>query len=379
MSLQQPTLPSKTNKEFHDRIVQNREDDLRAFLENPPQGFDINGSIKAAEELTGLSYAVMNEMNGIVHLLLAYGADPNIPDKFNQTALHFATCNGSHELLPDLLAHGARLDVRTREEETPFATADTSNAPTLAILLNAGANPDDASKKGFTNLHSAAIHNEDKAAKQLLEAGADPLALTLEGKPPLHFAEMNHADGPTRLIIADYAKLPRLDAEKNYPMDALLAGEEGKRLIDNPYNWRHGLPEQLSRLADAGEFITKQDWLRPMAGTGGKSMADIALGARQGDALLSLLLAQGEALTGRDLFAGPHATMPTPTAQAMQAFGQLGLLFKREQAIELKPVQLRAAYDLLPAQSQQSINLHSLTHYVSNQQRLFETATGQGR
>ncbi len=71
-----------------------------------------------------------------VRKLLARGVDPNITiDRAMVTPLHFAVQSNALDVVPLLLAAGARLDSQTEEQETPLDVAKLSNQGEMLELL----------------------------------------------------------------------------------------------------------------------------------------------------------------------------------------------------------------------------------------------------
>ena len=370
-----PPRHVETNKEFHDLLVSNRLVEMRSFLENPPEGFDLDGPVKAQEGTTGLQYAVLQLFPEMVDLLLEFGADPNAGDRLDQTAMHAAACMSHDEFFIPLAKRGGRVDLHSTNGSTPFSLADVHNLDGLRILLNLGSQPDETDcEKKFTNLHRTGVHDELKGARILLEAGADPYALTTEGKLPSELGMLNK-ETETRTLIKQYQRLSRMEEDRDYSLEKLLAGDVGARMIDNPYNWRHGIPEQLERLAQAGQHLSREAWLKQEDALDGKSLADVALAARQGEAVLKSCAAQGEPLTADDIL---HEGALTPLGETMAQFGQLKALFEIDHAVEFSPQDLHRVHGLAPEESTLDINMHSLVAEVKRQQRSLHQAGGRG-
>ena len=112
-------------------------------------------------------------------LLLDRGADPNGTSKTSNKALWEAARSVHSELIPLLIAHGARIDARNDRGETPLMAAAGACAPwNIPALLSAGANPKLTDSLGRTALEEIAgltLMNDEKTAackktRQLLEA-----------------------------------------------------------------------------------------------------------------------------------------------------------------------------------------------------------------
>jgi ankyrin repeat protein len=78
----------------------------------------------------------------IVRRLVEYGADPNIRDYDDSTALHQASFHGSLEAAPLLLSYGAKLDGKDSRGRTPFHVAASNGHDDITkLLLEHGAVP----------------------------------------------------------------------------------------------------------------------------------------------------------------------------------------------------------------------------------------------
>ena len=70
------------------------------------------------------------------HLLLRYGADPNLKNRVGRTALFFAVVwPPANCTIPDLLAHGADPNLPDIDKLSPIQRAEKMNLPDLVALL----------------------------------------------------------------------------------------------------------------------------------------------------------------------------------------------------------------------------------------------------
>jgi ankyrin repeat protein len=74
-------------------------------------------------------------------VLLRAGSDPNEADEDGWAALHAAAAFNHLEIVELLLQAGAAVDTRSRDGFTPLLNAAKAEAPVIAALLNAGADP----------------------------------------------------------------------------------------------------------------------------------------------------------------------------------------------------------------------------------------------
>ncbi|XP_072512150.1 ankyrin repeat domain-containing protein 54 [Notamacropus eugenii] len=91
-----------------------------------------------------------------VQQLLEDGVDPCAADDKGRTALHFASCNGSDQIVQLLLDHGADPNQRDGLGNTPLhLAACTNHVPVITTLLRGGARVDALDRAGRTPLHLA--------------------------------------------------------------------------------------------------------------------------------------------------------------------------------------------------------------------------------
>ncbi|NSW80431.1 MAG: ankyrin repeat domain-containing protein [Chthonomonadetes bacterium] len=76
----------------------------------------------------------------IVQILLSYGADVHRSDLGGLTALHYASANGCHVVIPLLVKQGASVNERDPSGLAPLHLAGNDPA-CIATLLSLGADP----------------------------------------------------------------------------------------------------------------------------------------------------------------------------------------------------------------------------------------------
>jgi hypothetical protein len=106
----------------------------------------------------------------IARVLLEAGADPNETDD-GSSALEIALRAGVEELVPILLASGARPDGAGFSRPLRSAAED-GKLDLLRLLLDAGADPNGSNEYGDTALMGAALYGQVAAAEVLKQAGA---------------------------------------------------------------------------------------------------------------------------------------------------------------------------------------------------------------
>jgi uncharacterized protein len=191
-------------KSFHAAA---RAGDLIAITAFIDGGINVNAQTEADGRTTLISAAARGDLD-VVKLLLQRGADVNIKDKQEYTALFHALEAGYDEVELVLLnqpnldpnargLNGVALisyawrdqkdavrrlldlgaDVNAQDKDGDVAlhgAAETGNGEIIDMLLAKGANPNLKNKQGGTPLMWSAVFGNEEAARRLLKHGADP-------------------------------------------------------------------------------------------------------------------------------------------------------------------------------------------------------------
>ena len=159
-------------------IIANDEDALRDAIR---RGADVNGMVPCKNKITGtrglfplLSLAASEEAAGLCEILLAAGADANIPATTNgAVALHDAAVGGSTACVRLLLRAGADVNARGNNGATALHDACCHGRVHAAeLLIAAGANLEARDRLGATPLRCAIFFGHREVALTLLRAGA---------------------------------------------------------------------------------------------------------------------------------------------------------------------------------------------------------------
>ncbi|KAF5546167.1 Pfs NACHT ankyrin domain-containing protein [Fusarium phyllophilum] len=148
--------------------------------------------IKDGADWTPLHVSSLYGTNIIADLLLERKANPNAQASDALTPLHTAVDFGNRDVIKTLIKHGAQLDATDNNGQTPLHIASMKRpfSPPVSLLLDLGADPKLADKKGYTALHFAvqAGHDPALAVIPLLQRGADPNIAAADGWTPLLWA-----------------------------------------------------------------------------------------------------------------------------------------------------------------------------------------------
>lgn len=177
--------------------------------EGRPKSLDSGG-------FTPLLYAARENCVACVSVLLAHGADINLPDPDGVSPLLVAVMNANWDLAKSLIESGADVDQWDVFGEAPLFTAigldarrdgghasidapnETDGEGIIHLLLERGANPNQqlyfhpANVRGSTNtrgatpLMRAAVNGDLELVKLLLEHGADAKLYMADRETPIH-------------------------------------------------------------------------------------------------------------------------------------------------------------------------------------------------
>jgi len=101
-------------------------------------GAPVNSSARNELKATPLHSAAAGRHEKIVKLLLAHGADPNIPEQGGFTSLHAAAQNGDMEIIRALLLGGADLTIKSADGKTAMDLAMDAGHEKVTVLLGEG-------------------------------------------------------------------------------------------------------------------------------------------------------------------------------------------------------------------------------------------------
>jgi uncharacterized protein len=166
------------------------------------QHVDVN--MRADDGSTALLWAAhWNDLETAAALLRA-GADANAANDFRMTPLSQACVNGSAPLVEALLKAGANPNMAIGTGETPLMTcAKSGSAETVRTLIahDAAVNANEQVQNQTALMWAAAEHHPD-VEKMLIDAKADLQAHTKKGFTALHFAAREGDLESARILLA---------------------------------------------------------------------------------------------------------------------------------------------------------------------------------
>src|SRR6266567_857958 len=158
--------PAQTSvsERFYQAIRNDNAVDLRTLVESQ----DVNA--KDSRGATPLMYAAAFGNAQQMKLLLKSGADVNAQNAFQATALIWAGGDAVKSRM--LIEHGAKVNVRTQQGQTPLVVTAkrNGNSDLVRLLLKKGA---DVKSPGDTTLIAAAQSGDIEIMQLLIESGAN--------------------------------------------------------------------------------------------------------------------------------------------------------------------------------------------------------------
>lgn len=148
----------------------------------------------------------------------------NMPCTDGLSPLCVAADEGQVDIVKDLLAAGAIVNLETKNKKTALMNAVLSNHLTVAhVLLEAGANPNILSVDSFTCLYLATMEDNVAMMRLLLKHHANPNKPAYGRNTPLHKAA-THGNLQTAILLLAYHANPNaVNDSGETPMELALA------------------------------------------------------------------------------------------------------------------------------------------------------------
>ena len=222
---------------------------------------------KDSNGFTALIVAVNRGNDSIVSILIQHGANPNIQNKYENTALHNAALNGNNEVITTLIKAGADLNIQNDEGKTAlYRAAENGNNEVITTLIEAGADLNIQRKDGNTALQNAAWNGNNEVTTTLIEAGADLNIQNKDGETALCKAIKNRYNEVTTTLIKAGADLNKQDKNgvsalemavgNGYDVDAVIKWfEEGAKVSSLASKMMNTDPGTISSVLD---FLSKK-------------------------------------------------------------------------------------------------------------------------
>ena len=166
---------------------------------------DVQISVKSKinDGATALMFASWNGYSEVVIQLLAAGADVDVVVNDDLTTLMFASRSGHDEVVAQLLAAGAEVDARSNDGATALMFSSGGGySEVVAQLLAAGADLDAKNNIGATALMFASQNGHSEVVAKLLAADAELGVKSNDGATALMLASKNgHSDVIAKLFV----------------------------------------------------------------------------------------------------------------------------------------------------------------------------------
>jgi ankyrin repeat protein len=164
------------------------------------RGADVN--VKDKRQYTALFHAIEAMYDDVALVLMSQPSlDPNVQGKNGTTALISYVWQDRKDAVEKLLERGANVNAQDADGDAPLhGAAQNGNVEILNLLLDKGADPNVKNRLGGTPLMWAAVFGNENAAKRLLERGANPALKDADGMTALDWARQNKRESVVRLL-----------------------------------------------------------------------------------------------------------------------------------------------------------------------------------
>lgn len=138
----------------------------------------------------------------ILQMLLDGGADPNLLNQVQDSALGYAASKGFVKIVKILLEKGADPNLVLHDQLIAlFAATSTANDEIVKLLLEAGTNVNHQDINGNTPLIQTSVKNNETIIKLLLDHGADPNLLGIGGISPLSLTISSNNETVVKMLL----------------------------------------------------------------------------------------------------------------------------------------------------------------------------------
>jgi ankyrin repeat protein len=155
----------------------------------------------------------------MVQLLLGYNADPNFDDEHERRPLHWYAIRDNITAMRAILQHGAEVNPNTHVEK-PLHEAAERNLDTVKLLVEHGADVDVRDLQENTPLHLAAGAGKTDVVKFLVERWPEGMRETNEfQETPLHLVVMEGKNDVVKFLVERWPEgIGEKDSVLNTPL-----------------------------------------------------------------------------------------------------------------------------------------------------------------
>ncbi|MGR3914690.1 MAG: ankyrin repeat domain-containing protein [Gammaproteobacteria bacterium] len=158
--------------------------------------------------------------------ILGRDVSPRAKDSNGWTDLHYAAAADLYDVARHLIAAGADVNARVKDDRADLSDSLKRNLRTLMGGIRFWF--DRRKRIGRTPLHIAALANADKVAALLLKNGADVAAKSIYGNTLLHIAALANADKVAALLLKNGADVAAKNAGGGTPLHTAASVNAGK-------------------------------------------------------------------------------------------------------------------------------------------------------
>jgi len=208
--------------------------------------------------LTPLMYAAEVGSTDAMRMLLDNGANPNLKNDSDSTALMWSVSDAAKVRL--LLEHHADVNTATKRGRTAILLASLTDrsAEIMRLLIAAGADIKAVDGTKMTVLHGATLGSDTETIKLAIDAGLDVNAADFAGFTPLMNAAMAGNVAAAKLLIAKGANVNAVSGDGSFQKvkaGTIALGNWTPLLAAAAY----GSPDLVAALLEAGANVNACD------------------------------------------------------------------------------------------------------------------------
>lgn len=212
---------------FMEAILDRLSDITALFLKCP----QTNLNARNFRGETPVHLAARMGETGILEKILEAGADVNLRDHRDRTALMYSVMYDMRQVTKILLKYGGDVHLRTERGETLLTIAVNAgdhNQELTQILLDAGANPNEPNEDDYTPLCLATYSNFTNIVKLLMDYNVDIHHANRSGYQAVHIAAWNGFMGILTALLNAGAKADIQTQDLNTPLTLAAHGNHTK-------------------------------------------------------------------------------------------------------------------------------------------------------